>query len=366
MNYFLNTYRIPIFIGYLVVNAGLLLLVFNLLVRVEKKMTFINEKLRTPISFAILLIVLISSILTYRGISDYLNDGRINELYFTEYNGKPRLAVWFIRKDQGRGSAYYSHRTKSYDLISGKEAGRLELLRRNMNASGFKIYPPSDHRAWSMSVKKGIQLLDLAQSKVIADEAELLLRNPQLGKDFRLVPGDYTHDPVTQTIHVTSLDGKLFRLNNSLMAIPAKDVIKRPWNTPSVRWVFESVKGSQGKSLRRIPSGPEQVGAQRAALLNPEIPNELEKNTQKLKIWVTHYSSINRDADPLLSYLDANGSELNTLNLREVFNNNNAEVLATLSSDNETFIFVSLGGYSLSALRADPETGKIKGRIDYL
>jgi hypothetical protein len=367
MNYFINTYGIPIFVVFLLANIGILMLVLAFLARLEKKMTFIGEKFRASLSITVLILVFLANLFIYRGLSDYFNDGKIKQLYFSEYNGKPRLAVWFIRTDHGRGATYFSHRTKSYGLLDGKENGRLDLFRGTVNSSGFNIFQPNDHRAWAISGKEGLLLLDLARSKLIADKFELLRINPQLGKDFRPVPGDYAHDPVTQTIHVTSIDGSLFRINNSLMAIPAKDIIKRPWTTPSARWIFETVKGSQGKALRRIPSVIKQNLAKRAVLLNPEIPKELgRKPSQKLKIWVTHDSAVNPDADPLLSYLDANGSELNTLNLREIFNNRNVEVLATLDNDHETFIFASLGGYSLTALRADSETGQIKGRIDYL
>lgn len=41
------------------------------------------------------------------------------------------------------------------------------------------------------------------------------------------------------------------------------------------------------------------------------------------------------------------------------------EVLATLTRDDEALVFISTAGYTLSATRIDPKTGKILGKINY-
>jgi hypothetical protein len=109
-------------------------------------------------------------------------------------------------------------------------------------------------------------------------------------------------------------------------------------------------------------------------LLEPEFINELNfVPIKKDKIWIFHKSAIYGDYDPLISFIDANGIEINKINLNDMFNNKKIHVLAAYTRKKDVLIFIGIGdtfrskikGFTLFALKTNPDTGKIIEKIQY-
>ncbi len=76
------------------------------------------------------------------------------------------------------------------------------------------------------------------------------------------------------------------------------------------------------------------------------IPTYNENSVKELETW---------DA----SYLE------NKLNIQDIFKSEKAYIISVLNKNNETYVFVSIDGYTLSALKIDLNTNEILGQIDY-
>lgn len=148
--------------------------------------------------------------------------------------------------------------------------------------------------------------------------------------------------------------GKL--LEQKIFAIRDSEDMDRTQGYYPRGWIFNKMPGTKAKTLRGSP-------LLIAPKLVPELNKKVAANSQK--VWVIHYSTYLGDYDTYLSYIDSNGQELNRINLRQMFKAKDATALATLTRKNETLVFITRQGYTLIALKANPATGKIMGRIDY-
>lgn len=131
-------------------------------------------------------------------------------------------------------------------------------------------------------------------------------------------------------------------------------------------WYYNWAKGSEGKhySFRdvKVP-----VSARPAYLLKPEVVRELNPKAKgRKKAWVQHSTTLYGPQTYLVTYIDQYGQELNKIDLNKMFKDKKTKAIATLSNDDEILLFISRNGFDLTALRTDPGTGKILGRIEYL
>lgn len=55
----------------------------------------------------------------------------------------------------------------------------------------------------------------------------------------------------------------------------------------------------------------------------------------------------------------------NSIDIKKYFKHKKARIYTIFEQDNETLVFVTIGGYTLSALRVDAKTKEVLGRIDY-
>lgn len=151
---------------------------------------------------------------------DYLNDGRVKNIYIVEKNDDVRLVVWFVREDTPAGMArVYSHRLKSYDIDTGECCARLTLSRR-YRYKDYTIFGPFEQVAWGYSGQKGMAYLDVFDAESVADEKEILRRNPVLGDHVRLTqgPDGKRFDPVTLGLYVFTANGDIYRIDPDLKA----------------------------------------------------------------------------------------------------------------------------------------------------
>jgi len=148
--------------------------------------------------------------------------------------------------------------------------------------------------------------------------------------------------------------GKL--LEQKILAIRDSEDMNRTQGYYPRGWVFKKMPGTKAQTLRGGPP-----------LIAPKLVKEMNKKVaaKNNKVWVIHYSTYLGDYDTYLSYIDSNGNELNRINLRKIFKDKYVTAQATLTQKNQTLVFITRQGYTLSALKADPATGKIRGRVNY-
>ncbi len=78
-----------------------------------------------------------------------------------------------------------------------------------------------------------------------------------------------------------------------------------------------------------------------------------------------HWSSNDKKADCLISYINDCGQEINSIKLKTIFKNKMAKPSFTALFNGEFYVFVTIEGYTLSALKTDLEKGKLLNRINY-
>ncbi|MBN2058409.1 MAG: CvpA family protein [Candidatus Saganbacteria bacterium] len=163
--------------------------------------------------------------------------------------------------------------------------------------------------------------------------------------------------------------GKLLQLED-LGEQPGKE----PWqilgyyskNPVKNDWFYNWVRNSEGKNIRfRDVKRP--ASAKPAYLLNPSVVRELDPKARgRKKVWVQHTSTLYGPHTYLVTYVDQYGHELNKLDLYGMFGDKKTEAIASLSNNNEVLLFISRDGLDLTALKIDPGTGRVLGRIEYL
>lgn len=331
MSYFLDTYEWPfVFIAGLIVLAVLLMAYCYLAYRTTKRLKSSSKW----VSFSQVLAVLgavISFFLFLCYGPDYLNDGRIEHIYLVEKNNHKRLVVWFTRKDTPAGMTWvYSHRIKSFDLDTGGQRGRLTLSRRYW-PNDYRIFGPFDHFAWGYTHQNGMVYLDLFEADAVADEKDILKRNPELGGEVHLVTGKGARrfDPVTFGLYVYTANGDIYRINPDLKATNVRSI-----DTSKERHVKETC----------------------AACRHDAQFIDIEKAK-------TGWVKSARD-DAILRFTDKGGRTLNVINLHAMFDDRSYLYAAAHVRD-EIWLFATMERYNLSAIRTDAHTGKLIGQIDY-
>jgi hypothetical protein len=336
---------------------------------------FILEKLRTllripesigkPIIFILLMALLLASFYVPNAVRRHFLDGEIAELFILDETGTTLLSVRFVRPNYGRiGIINYTHRLKTFELLSGDFLGRLETA-KSSHSYEYMLYGPFGTSAWGINATTGLQLLDLSKPSLIASEAEILAKNPQLGKKIRYVFVDNIYDPVKHTIQAIAPDGRYYRIFPDLKTEQIEHYSRPIYATPDY-WLFSWVPGRERKTIRHRHASPSSQ-TKKAEMISPKLIEELNPEAlARKKVWVKHRSSSAKDSDLLLSYVDEHGQELMHINLNKQLKEKK-EVMAinTFSTKDEVLLFVSQQGLSLSALRTDPNSGKILARIDY-
>lgn len=264
-------------------------------------------------------------------VPDYLNDGQLKTIYIVEKNKKEHLVAWFVRVDHPAGmSTAYSHRIKSFDLETGKQRGRLTLSRR-YRFNDYHIYGPFHQFAWGYGAREGMMFLDVFDAIVVADEKDILKRNPVLGDAVRLVrdTGPRRFDPVTYGLYVYTAKGDTYRINPDLNATRTRDIDRKS----EIHVKETCAVCRQADQFIRIKE------ARTGWTLDP-------LNSRKLL------------------FLSPHGKVLNTLMIADKFDDN-AYLYAAAQVNDEIWLFITVKRYHLSAIKTDSKTGKILGRIDF-
>jgi hypothetical protein len=222
------------------------------------------------------------------------------------------------------------------------------------------------------SVQNGVKLLNLYKPELIYEEKDILRRNPQLGKMIRLAPGKYNYvfDAFTHNLKIVDAQGEIYSLDTDLKAIPTRELQTAPRekptkSTPSTgpKWYFEMLDSRHQKVVRNAETS---LSANKVVLFDPQFVSRWGEQVKSLdKIWVMHWSIQGEEGDCLLSYLNANGEEINRINLREYFNDKWVGPYTATWYAGEVLIFVTKEYYTLSMLRTDSGSGRILGRVDY-
>ncbi|PIS28675.1 hypothetical protein COT42_07330 [Candidatus Saganbacteria bacterium CG08_land_8_20_14_0_20_45_16] len=188
---------------------------------------------------------------------------------------------------------------------------------------------------------------------------------------------------------------KVFNLKSgqqlSIKELPKKE----RWNG-KLGWVSRNDRFSDpGWGFRADPNGRgeylhkqgEPLSADSKVLLKPRLVEELNKTSgTKNKIWVAHQSAIFGPYENLVSFLDNRGQATITINLNQLLkkgkikpayqyvNPGMVQAMATYSKPDEVWLFITCGetsrsahyGFTLSALRLEPQSGQAIGQVDYL
>ena len=364
MNFFFLANYFTIFIAQVII---ILFVVFALLLLTLKYKHALNFP--QPIKDWLPLIEVLLSFLIMLTLSSlfyyHFTDGIVKELYIINSNGKTRLTVWLKRQYHfGHTSLVRSTRLKSYDLQSGENIGKADLTFWTYYRD-YEIFEPFGAKAWAYSKRTGIALLDMAAPKIIADHKKILKLNPQLGGMVQPFYGDYFYDPVSHGMQVKSRYGQYFRINPDLTATALKEFAIN-YIPKYDYWSLDYSKEGEGKTLRHVSVSYNPL-VKKPLFIGPKVLKELNKKFADRKTtWLLHYSALYDEYDTLLSYMDKNGQEIKRINLSKLLKFKNAKAYASFTQDSEILVFVSKGGASLSALRADPVSGEILGMIDYL
>jgi hypothetical protein len=364
MQLFFKTWGGLLFYAEVIVSLIILLGAIFILDKLRARLR-ISESVGKPVIFIILMAIFLGAIFVPNALRSYVIDGNVEELFIIHENNNPLLIVRFSRPNYQRGSIVgYTHRIKTFELLSGNYLGRLEMA-KSVHSYEYNIYGPFGTLAWGINSTTGLQLLDLARPALVAGEAEILAKNPQLGKKIRFVFVDNIYDPVKHTIQAIAPDSRYFRIFPDLKAVAAQRYL-RPYSPTPDYWSFSWAPGAERETVRyRYASKSPQ--AKKVEFISPKLVKELNpKALARKKTWVKHQSSFLKGSDLLLSYVDEHGQELNRINLNQALKEKK-EVMAinSFSSEGEILLFVSRRGLTLSALRTDPNSGEILGKIDY-
>ena len=407
INYFINTHGIYIFIVKVLITF-IIIMLLTFFSSFLLKFFKLPEGIEKIFVGGFVILGLFTGLFGIEKIIDPFHQGGIRKLFILNKYGKPQLTVWLTRYFSKRVGYECDQRLRCFDLTSGKTLKYIQMSKKYYD-NDYRIYWLSDQYAWGYSKKTGIQLLDLVKPQIIAEEKEILSRNPELGNSIKLLYEDYLVDPYTHGIHVETEEKKIYRLDPDLTAKHVtKDSLTGPVTSIEITvkdnkifqkrvnsggdnksiysdkekykidpnlfqkdWIFTEVKASLGKTINKKGN---TLSNDSVYLLEPQFLEELNLSPIiKNKIWIAHKSAIYGEYDSLVSFVDANGNELNRINLYEVFKNKKANVLATYTQDKEVLIFVGIGhsyrvdakGFSLIALRTDPNTGQISDKIQY-
>ena len=253
--------------------------------------------------------------------------GAIRYSYRVVRGDEERLVVWLTRTENPAGVATaYTQRYMSFDIDSGEEIDRMNAV-RSASMNDYWIYGPFGTNLWAYCEKTGLLLLDLFQPAVIADTDDIMDRNPQLQPVIKVSSSRYEefYDRQNHTFSVADARGEIYRVAPDLTIVSAREPVRRrPHRPGGDTWILRSWKNMKQRSAKRW--------------------KVFGKNT--------------------LVYQDASGRELNRIDLGGMFSPDTVPY-TLLHRRHEILVLVTRDRYTLSAIRTDPETGKVLGTIDY-
>jgi len=347
MNYFLNIHDYILFYASILLSTIVLFILLFILVSIIK-----HFHLSKYFLYVIAIIFTLILIFFNPGnkILNRYNQGFVRELFITSQDeNNPLLSVWLTRTVTYKAKNYYQH-LQNFSLKSGKKLESLELIDSDLSNNYQFYWTKGEKEAWGYRPNSDvegeyIQHIDLIKPEVIDNPNLLPNPNPPL-----------------------------------LSSWSSRE------NTKKEGWLITSASNDAGKI---ITSSNNKSHGDSTTLYKPEFIEELNTDlNSKDKIWITHRSSILDDYDQLISYLSADGTEINKINLNKYFetkkikkNNSykiiNAEMIEVITSytfKDNIYIFTVRGknypserqDFTLTALRTDKETGEILEQIDYI
>ncbi len=374
MNYFYYIHGKLLFFLGLFITLLCLASVFFIVFKLSKRLKFIDKKFKL-IMVPVVFIALFGSFFGFAKILDPFHQGGVKEIYIFNADGKSYLTTWLTRYHFKRFGADYDQRLETFELNSGKLLGIAQMVKRHYDDE-YRIYWSGGDKAWGYSTETGIQLLDMQKPKVLATEQDILKQN-SIGKKIKLYSWGSAYSPQQHALYVVAANGQYYRLGYNLKATPVKKVSSE---APFVKtnldfaknWQFYYLRENLGAHLhiKGATCSPESK-----TLLEPKFISEQNTNVRKKdKVWVRHKSGLYKESDLLLSYIAANGEQLNSFNLTKMFDDPNLNVISTFTREKNSLIFIGVGdrsrtntdGFALYALRVDKDSGELLGKITYI
>jgi hypothetical protein len=366
LNYFIYMHSFII----LIVSAFIGLIVASLVALLIKRLSrllSLSELMDKILNTLSIMAVLIGS---FWGLGLFMNkydQGGIQKLFIIDGQEPIQITLWLTRIHSKRVGANYDHLIKTFDLETGQAIGAAKMVDKNYS-SGYYVYRTTGEHAWGQCQHTSIQYLNLKKPQVIYND-ELIQINPKLRQGFEVAPYN-TIDPVTHGIRIVTKDGMNFQIDPDLTLKPVYHNHKAPEQNIPEKWYFHTIKGNLGYKLHAENSA---LSKQSSLLLKPEFIEELNlKETFDSARWVSHPSALYDRGEPQISYIAADGRQLQQINLKDIINKK-AQAIYTYSTDRYVYVFVTSGktfhanikGFTLVALKTDKVTGEILKKIQY-
>ncbi len=259
----------------------------------------------------------------------------------------------------------YSHRLRTFDLLTGRKTGQVQLTGDEF-CNTYTIYGPFDGKAWGHSQDRGIHLIDMLNPRILAQDEDIVTRNPSLGDEIRLLPGRYDceYNYRNGGLRVINQRGQYYEVGMDLRATRIQDLVcaEQPDTGPTMQdWVYcgpkDSAKVVHTKGTEHSPDC--------VRLNQPRIIRRWFRAPLVDRVWVAHGMAAQDTTRRWLSYITKDGEELQRIDLRETCGDDRVWAYGTVALENETLILVTIGRFTLSALRTDPATGRFRGVIRY-
>lgn len=378
MNFYLNASGIGILLFILFIMLFSVIFALGALflaIYLEQRLK-LNETLsaitRVVFSFASFFLFLVIS----ASVSGHYSLGEIREIYFVTNQNQHRMVVLFHQSTSKMFK--HAYRLISYDFFTGKEMGRVRLTPKGYPHKRYYLLEPfQNNRIWGYNLETGFQLIDLFNARIIADEEEILRKNPALGGIFR-PDWDDVLDERTNSIRVITNDGEIFTISPELVATNIQEKAKKePAYSPSsshktrrkhtpVHWEFKIIGNTPYRILHAAHVSP-APDAQK--MINPNLVDRWNAAYfPRNKIWVSYFPEKSRNAPLTLGYIDSTGKELKRIILNQEFKSHTKPYsMYRMGNDYYLFLGRAIGSdfYTLFALQFNPQNGEILKRIDY-
>lgn len=301
--------------------------------------------------------------------------GGVRKMFVLPTQSESRLAVWCTRIYGKRLGADYEQYIRTFDLMTGRHLGSVRIDAK-YRSDDYQLYWPGGNKAWGYRKGPGVMLVDLTAPQIIADNARIVKQNRVLDSGFTLKRYIDAYHRDRTGLYVQSADGRIYQLGEDLSAervtdLPAEVNLKPEWAFAK-HWNFYPLKTSKGKHahIKGARCNPEKS----VTLLEPRyLPESNFSVTQKERTWVQHRSAQLGEYDWLLSYMEGDGTVLNTINVSRLIRGEPLKIISTHTLDSVILIFISAGGtsrsnilgFSLAAFLTDARTGEYLRTISY-
>lgn len=296
-------------------------------------------------------------------------------MFVLPIQSESKLAVWCTRIYGKRSGADYEQYIRTFDLMTGRHLGSVRIDPR-YRSDDYRLYWPGGDKAWGYRKGPGVMLIDLTAPHIIADNARIVKHNQVLASGFSLKRYINAYHRDRTGLYVQDADGRTYRLGEDLSAervtdLPVEVNLKPEWAFAK-QWNFHLLKTSKGKHAHIRGSRCNQEKS--VTLLEPRyLPESNFSITQKERTWVLHQSTLLGEYDWLLSYMEGDGTALNTINVSQLIRGEPLKIISTHTLDSAILIFISAGGtsrsnmlgFSLAAVLTDARTGEYLRTISY-